>query len=62
MSDSALISRARSRQRQCPHCESVYVTRSRRQGVWNLPLVRLLRIHIFRCTECWRRFHGLGSY
>jgi DNA-directed RNA polymerase subunit RPC12/RpoP len=61
MSDSVLDQRVRARPRQCPHCESVYIARSRRQGIWGLPLVRLLRIHIYRCTECWRRFHGVGS-
>lgn len=61
MSESALVPQARRRTRQCPHCESEYVTRSRRQGIWALPLIRLLRIHIYRCTECWRRFHGVGS-
>lgn len=61
MSDSVLAPRARPRPRQCPRCESEYIARSRRQGIWGLPLIRLLRIHIYRCTECWRRFHGIGS-
>jgi len=45
--------------RTCPHCDSTYVARSRRQGLWGMPVVRLLGVHIYRCTECWRRFHGI---
>jgi DNA-directed RNA polymerase subunit RPC12/RpoP len=55
---AALAPRARSR--QCPHCESHYVARSRRQGIWHWPLIRLLGVHLYRCTECWRRFHAFG--
>ena len=61
MSDSVIAQRARARSRHCPHCESEYVARSHRQGIWGLPLIRLLRIHKYRCTECWRHFRGFGS-
>jgi hypothetical protein len=60
MIETALARRARARQRQCPHCESVYVARSRRQGIWGMPVIRLFGVHRYRCTECWQRFHGFG--
>ncbi|HEX6245778.1 MAG TPA: hypothetical protein VFZ61_32865 [Polyangiales bacterium] len=50
----------RARARVCPHCESEYVARSRRQGFWGLPVIRLLGVHRYRCTECWRHFYGFS--
>lgn len=50
----------RSAPRICPHCESEYVTHSRRQGILALPLIRLLRICRYRCTDCWRHFYGFS--
>ena len=49
---------ARSKPRTCPYCDSTYVARSRRQGLWGMPVVRLLGVHVYRCTECWRRFRA----
>jgi DNA-directed RNA polymerase subunit RPC12/RpoP len=54
--DATLL--ARSKTRKCPYCESTYVARSRRQGLWGMPVVRLLGVHVYRCTECWRRFRA----
>jgi DNA-directed RNA polymerase subunit RPC12/RpoP len=50
----------RVRLRQCPHCDSEYVTRSRHQGFLALFPIRWLRLHRYRCTECWRRFYGFS--
>lgn len=50
----------RLRPRVCPHCDSEYVARSRRQGFCGLPLIRLLRVYRYRCTECWRHFYGFS--
>jgi len=58
MSETAL--RPRTRERNCPYCESQYVARSRRQGVWGLPFLRLLGVHVYRCTQCWRRFRAFA--
>jgi len=57
---TSLAPRSLTRPRQCPHCRSTAVARSRRQGIWSLPLLRLTRIHIYRCQDCWHRFHGVG--
>jgi DNA-directed RNA polymerase subunit RPC12/RpoP len=54
--DATLL--ARSKPRTCPYCESTYVARSRRQGLWGMPVLRLLGVHVYRCTECWRRFRA----
>lgn len=50
----------RASARQCPHCASEYVARSRHRGIWGLPLLRLLRVYRYRCTECWRHFYGVS--
>lgn len=56
--DAPTTALLRSNERTCPYCDSSYVARSRRQGLWGLPVVRLLGVHVYRCTECWRRFRA----
>ena len=57
-SSTSLVSRPQPR--TCPHCDSEYVARSRRRGFMGLPLLRLLRVYRYRCTECWRTFYGFA--
>jgi DNA-directed RNA polymerase subunit RPC12/RpoP len=57
---SLLPSAPAGRARRCPHCRGMAVTRSRRQGIWGLFILRWTRIHLYRCVDCWKRFHGLG--
>ncbi len=42
-------------ERQCPHCGSYDVKRSRRGGLLQIPL-RLLLLRRYRCMECWNSF------
>jgi hypothetical protein len=58
MESSSLAPHAHTR--LCPHCDSHYVARSHRQGIWGLPLLRFLGVRRFRCTNCWQRFVGFS--
>lgn len=46
------------RARVCPCCTSAAVRRSRRQGVFEILLLRLLLLRPYRCLSCSRRFYG----
>jgi len=43
----------------CPDCESKAIRRSRRNGMFELSLLRLIPVRPFRCKDCCRRFYGL---
>lgn len=45
----------------CPHCNSKYIHRSKRRGIFELSVLALVPIKPFRCEECDRRFYSLAS-
>lgn len=47
--------------RPCPYCESENVRRSRRQGLFEKSLGRLLFLHPYRCEACDARYFILGA-
>jgi DNA-directed RNA polymerase subunit RPC12/RpoP len=41
----------------CPHCNSKYIHRSKRRGIFELSVLSLVPIRPFRCEDCDRRFY-----
>lgn len=44
----------------CPSCSSSKVHRSRRNGVIERSLLRVLAVHAYRCEDCDKRYFGFG--
>lgn len=48
-------------QRECPHCGSQEIARSRRHGALESLLKATLRLRPYRCQECGERFFGYAG-
>ena len=44
----------------CPRCNSKYIHRSRRRGIFELSVLSLVPIRPFRCEDCDRRFYRIA--
>jgi YgiT-type zinc finger domain-containing protein len=44
----------------CPRCNSSKIHRSRRKGLVDRSLLRVLGVHAYRCKECDERYYSLG--
>ena len=45
----------------CPHCNSKYIHRSKRRGIFELSVLSLVPIRPFPCEACDRRFYASTS-
>jgi transcription elongation factor Elf1 len=43
---------------QCPECSSNNVRRARRHGVLEHMLMKMIRVHPYRCENCEARFYN----
>jgi YgiT-type zinc finger domain-containing protein len=50
----------RQRGHHCPSCSSTRVRRSRRNGVIERSLLRVLAVHAYRCEDCDERYFSFG--
>jgi hypothetical protein len=44
-----------------PTCSSKALRRSKRRGVFELTILRVIPVRPFRCRDCDRRFYSLSS-